>query len=434
MSHPFAFSCSSLYHSFSFRFIRGYLTRVLDDKEEMSKAFSQSSLTPPVEIDARVHGLQRRMAEKGLALVLIIQNVDLFYFSGTLQKGYLIIPAEGEACLFVQKNYERAIHETPLECVRLDSFKELPALVQDHRFNGNRVGMELDVIPVSLFYRIKTLFKNWEILDVSSEIKEVRSIKSDFEIEQIHMSGRIIDEVFSQARQYIREGVTELVVDGTLTSIGRSHGHQGFLRMRGLNQEMMNIHVLSGESGSTHSFCDTPLSGSGLSSAIAQGSSRRRILRDQPIVIDYGGGYNGYVTDETRTFVIGRLRDPLLKAYEVALDITGEMESSVRPGDSPMHIYERALEKAGKAGLGENFMGHGEGKVAFVGHGLGLEINEWPILGRAYRKPLQAGNVFAFEPKFIFPGEGAVGIELDYVVREKGVERITSFPKELIVL
>jgi Xaa-Pro aminopeptidase len=403
-------------------------------KEEMNKALSQSSLTPPVEINARIHGLQRRMAEKGLALVLIIQNVDLFYFSGTLQKGYLFIPAEGEACLFVQKNYERAIHETPLKCVRLESFKELPALVQDHQLNGNRVGMELDVIPVSLFYRIKTLFKNWEILDVSSEIKEVRSIKSDFEIEQIHMSGRIIDEVFSQAWQYIREGVTELAVDGILTSIGRSHGHQGFLRMRGLNQEMMNIHVLSGESGSTHSFCDTPLSGSGLSSAIAQGSSRRRILRDQPIVIDYGGGYNGYVTDETRTFVIGRLRDLLLKAYEVALDITGEMESSVRPGDLPMHIYERALEKSGKAGLGENFMGYGEGKVAFVGHGLGLEINEWPILGRGYRKPLQVGNVFAFEPKFIFPGEGAVGIELDYVVKENGVERVTSFPTELIVL
>ena len=391
-------------------------------------------LAPSEEIRSRLAKLQKKMAEKGLDLVLIIQNVDLFYFSGTLQKGYLFIPAEGEACLFVQKNYERAIHETPLKCVRLESFKELPALAQDHRFNGNRVGMELDVIPVSLFYRIKTLFKNWEILDVSSEIKEVRSIKSDFEIGQIQMSGRIIDEVFSQARQHIREGVTEVVVDGILTSIGRSHGHQGFLRMRGLNQEMMNIHVLSGESGSTHSFCDTPLSGSGLTSAIAQGSSRRRILRDQPIVIDYGGGYNGYVTDETRTFVIGRLKDPLLKAYEVALDIVGEMESSVKPGDSPMDIYERALEKAGKAGFGDNFMGHGEGKVAFVGHGLGLEINEWPILGRGYRKPLQAGNVFAFEPKFIFPGEGAVGIELDYVVREEGVERITCFPRVLVVI
>ena len=119
---------------------------------------SQSSLTPPVEINARIHGLQRRMVEKGLALVLIIQNVDLFYFSGTLQKGYLFIPVEGEACFFVQKNYERAIHETPLKCVRLESFRELPALVQDHQLNGNRVGMELDVIPVSLFYRIKDSF------------------------------------------------------------------------------------------------------------------------------------------------------------------------------------------------------------------------------------------------------------------------------------
>ena len=391
-------------------------------------------LTPSEEIRSRLAKLQKKMAEKGLDLVLIIQNVDLFYFSGTLQKGYLFIPAEGEACLFVQKNYERAIHETPLKCVRLESFKELPALVQDHRFNGNRVGMELDVIPVTVFNRIQGLFKDWEIQDISSEIKEIRSVKSEFEIEQIQMSGRIVDEVFSQAKNYIREGVTELVLDGILTSVGRAHGHQGFLRMRGLNQEMMNIHVLSGESASASSFCDTPLSGYGLTPAIAQGSSRRRIARDQPIVIDYGGGYNGYVTDETRTFVIGRLKDPLMKAYRLALEMIAEVESSARPGDIPVHLYERCRKKADQAGFADHFMGYGEGQVAFVGHGLGLEINEWPILGRGYRKPLQVGNVFAFEPKFIFPGEGAVGIELDYVVRENGVERITGFPRELVVI
>jgi len=296
------------------------------------------------------------------------------------------------------------------------------------------VGMELDVVSVSLFNKIKGVFKDWEVLDVSSEIKEIRSIKSDFEIGQIKKSGEIIDRVFSQSMGHFQEGITELELDGILTSIGRAHGHQGFLRMRGLNQEMMNIHVLSGESASTSSFCDTPLSGYGVTPAIAQGSSERRIKRDQPIVIDYGGGYNGYVTDETRTFVIGRLTDPFKKAYDVALEIIEEMESTIKPGDFPSQIYERALEKASGAGFAENFMGHGEGKVAFVGHGLGLEINEWPILGRGYRDPLQVGNVFAFEPKFVFPGEGAIGIELDYVLRENGIERITTFPKDLIVL
>jgi Xaa-Pro dipeptidase len=400
----------------------------------MRKEFLKSGWTPMNEIDLRIHSLQKKMTEKGVEMTLILQNVDLFYFSGTIQKGYLMIPVEGEAVFFVQKDYERAVRESPLRCVKIESFRDLPGCFKEYHLKGKRVGLELDVVPVSTFNRIRGLFKDWEIQDVSSEIKEIRSTKSEFETEQIRMSGRIIDEVFSQAKNYIREGVTELALDGILTSVGRAHGHQGFLRMRGLNQEMMNIHVLSGESASAISFCDTPLSGEGLTSAIAQGSSRRRISRDQPIVIDYGGGYNGYVTDETRTFVIGRLKDPLHKAYQVALEIIEEMERSVKPGDSPIRIYEQARERANRAGFADHFMGHGEGKVAFVGHGLGLEINEWPILGRGYRKPLQAGNVFAFEPKFIFPGEGAIGIELDYVLGENGVERITNFPKELVVL
>ncbi len=400
----------------------------------MSEALIEARFTPSDEIRSRIHKLQRKMAGKGLELVLIIQNVDLFYFSGTIQKGFLFIPAEGEAILFVQKDFRRGADESPLKCVKLETIRDLPSLLKDYRMEGMRVGMELDVVSVSLFNRIKWVFKDWEVLDVSSEIKEIRSIKSNFEIEQIKKSGEIIDRVFSQAMGYFREGITELELDGMLTSIGRAHGHQGFLRMRGLNQEMMNIHVLSGESASINSFCDTPLSGYGVTPAIAQGSSDRRIKRDQPIVIDYGGGYNGYVTDETRTFVIGRLMDPLQKAYDVALEIMEEMESTVKPGDSPTQIYERALEKARGAGFSENFMGHGEGKVAFVGHGLGLEINEWPILGRGYQKPLRVGNVIAFEPKFIFPGEGAIGIELDYVLTENGVERMTTFPKDLIVI
>ena len=386
------------------------------------------------EIRRRIIRLQEKMSGKGMELALILQNADLFYFSGTVQKGYLLVPVEGEAALFIQKDYERALRETPLRCLKIESLRDLPTFAKENGLEGSRVGLELDVLPVSLFNRIKGIFKNWEASDISPEIREIRSVKSDFEIEQIVMSGRIVDEVFSRAKQHIREGVTELDVDGILTSIGRSHGHQGFLRMRGLNQEMMNIHVLAGESGSTRSFGDTPLNGRGLTPAIAQGSSRQRISRDQPVVIDYGGGYNGYVTDESRTFVIGKLKDFLVKAYGVALEIIEETESEVKAGDSPVQIFERAQRKADRAGFADNFMGHGEGKVAFVGHGLGLEINEWPIIGRGYRKPLQVGNVFAFEPKFIFPGEGAVGIELDYVVREKGLERITGFPKELIVL
>lgn len=391
-------------------------------------------LTPPEEIHARTKALQRKMGEMGVDLALILQNVDLFYFTGTLQRGYLCIPQQGEPVFFVQKYYDRAVRESPLHCIKVKSIKALPNLLRDCGIQGTRLGLELDVIPVSLFHRIKNLLGGWEALDISEEIKGIRSIKSAFEIQQIKGSGVIIDQVFSAVRHHLREGMSEMELDGILVSIGRAAGHQGLVRMRGFNQEMMNIYVLSGAHACTTSFGDTPLCGLGATHAIAQGSSAKRIKRDEPIVIDYGGGFNGYVTDETRTFVIGRLKDHLERAYRIAQAIIDEVESDVRPGDLATGIYERAKAMASKEGLGPYFMGHGEGRVAFVGHGLGLEVNEWPIIGRGFTRPLQPGMVFAFEPKFVFPGEGAVGIEVDYIVREDRLERITHFPTEIVAL
>ena len=389
-------------------------------------------LTPLEEIRARTKALQNKMREKGVDLTLILQNADLFYFTGTLQRGYLCIPQEGEPVFFVQKYYDRAIRESPLQCIKVKGMKALPNLLRDHGITGKQVGLELDVIPVSLFNRIRDLFENWEALDISSEIKEIRSIKSTFEIQQIKQSGTIIDQVFSAVKQYLREGMTELELDGILVSIGRAAGHQGLVRMRGFNQEMMNIYVLSGKNASTVSYGDTPLCGSGANHAIAQGSSPKKIRRNEPIVIDYGGGHNGYVTDETRTFVIGKLKDHLEQAYHVARSIIEDVESSAKPGDLGTGIYERAKAIAAKEGFDPYFMGHGEGQVAFVGHGIGLEVNEWPIIGRGFRRPLEPGMVFAFEPKFVFPGEGAVGVELDYIVRDDGLERVTHFPTDIV--
>jgi Xaa-Pro dipeptidase len=400
----------------------------------MTEKVRTARLTPANEIRSRINNFQRKMAEQGVELSLILQNADLFYFAGTIQKGFLFIPQEGEPILFLQKNFVRGAEESPLRSIKLDSPRTLPKLMQEEGLVGKRVGMELDVVPVSLYERIRDWFQEWEPIDISNEIRDLRSVKSEFEIEQIRRSGEIIDRVFSGVKDYLREGMSEQELDGILTSIGRAHGHQGFLRMRGINQEMMNIHVLSGESASVNSFCDTPLGGPGVTAAIAQGSSGKRIMRDEPVVIDYGGGYNGYVTDETRTFVIGRLKHPIEKAYRVALDMIEDLESSARAGVPPALLYDSARERARKEGLAPNFMGHGEGKVAFVGHGFGLEINEWPVIGKGFRKPLQGGMVFAFEPKFVFPGEGAVGVELDYIVRENRVERVTAFPKEIISL
>jgi Xaa-Pro dipeptidase len=398
----------------------------------MSDDYGTVDLTPAEEIKTRTTKLQDKMREKGIDLALILQNADLFYFTGTLQRGYLCIPQNGEPVFFVQKYYDRAVQESPLPCIKVKGMKALSNLLQDHGIKGERLGLEFDVIPVSLFDRIRDLFGNWQPLDISTEIKEIRSIKSSFEIKQIKRAGEIADLVFSSVKHHLREGMSELELDGVLVSIGRAAGHQGLVRMRGFNQEMMNIYVLSGDSASIVSFGYTPLCGSGANHAIAQGSSPKKIRRNEPIVIDYGGGHNGYVTDETRTFVIDKLKDHLERAYQVARSIIEDVESSAKPGDVATTIYERAKAIAAKEGLEPYFMGHGEGQVAFVGHGIGLEVNEWPIIGRGFRRPLESGMVFAFEPKFVFPGEGAVGIELDYIVKKDGLERVTHFPTDIV--
>jgi Xaa-Pro dipeptidase len=133
------------------------------------------------EIQRRIIRLQERMSEKGMEIALILQNADLFYFSGTIQKGYLLVPLEGEQTLFVQKDYERALREIPLRCIRTESLRDLPGLMKENDLEGSRAGLELDVLPVSLFNRIKGIFKGWEASDISPEIKEIRSVKSDFE-------------------------------------------------------------------------------------------------------------------------------------------------------------------------------------------------------------------------------------------------------------
>jgi Xaa-Pro aminopeptidase len=235
-------------------------------------------------------------------------------------------------------------------------------------------------------------------------------------------------------REIIREGMTELEIDGHLALIARREGHMGILRMRGWNQEMTYAHVLSGESGATVSFLDSPHGGRGNTPAMAQGASFRRIGKNEPIGIDYGVGINGYLADQFRTFVIGDLPGELMRAHDCSVEVHYLFVKEAKPGVSCSDLYRLALKKAEKTGLGEHFMGYGEGKVRFVGHGLGLEIDEYPILAPRFNQRLEPGMVIALEPKFVFPGKGVVGLEDDYLVTATGIERLTLTDQTVIKL
>jgi Xaa-Pro aminopeptidase len=204
--------------------------------------------------------------------------------------------------------------------------------------------------------------------------------------------------------------------------------------MRAWNQDMVNCSVLSGNSGSVLTHLDVSVIGPGISPAFPQGSSFNLIKKDVPIQIDFSIAYNGYITDAARTYVIGSLPQKLMKAYEVILEIRDEMGKRAKPGVACSDLYHHSSQIAKKRGLGDYFIGTKKNQAPFVGHGIGLEIDELPLIAKGFAQPLEIGMVFAFEPKFIFPDIGVVALEDDYLVTENGVEKLTRAEDDIIVI
>jgi Xaa-Pro dipeptidase len=389
-----------------------------------------ATLVPVAEVAGRLAGLQAVLAARALDAALIVQNADLYYFSGTVQQSYLYVPQAGQATLFVRKTVERARRESPLAAIApLDSPKQLATLLSE-RYGAQpaSLGLELDVLPVNYVSRLERWLRGVRFEDISSEIVLLRAIKSPYEIDLIARAAAVADEVCRRIPGILREGLTEAEFAGRVEAEARALGHQGYIRMRGFNQEMFYGQLLTGISGTVSSYLDTPLAGIGLSPAIAQGVSFKRIARGEPIVFDFVPCVNGYIADFTRMFVVGKLAAEVQRAFAVALDIQAEIVRLARPGVTCRTLYEAGLAVAGEACLSANFMGYGPGQVRFLGHGVGLELDELPVIA-ANEMPLAEGMIFALEPKFVLPGQGAVGIENTWVVRSGGIEPLTHAPE-----
>jgi Xaa-Pro aminopeptidase len=190
--------------------------------------------------------------------------------------------------------------------------------------------------------------------------------------------------------------------------------------------------VLAGPSGAVPGYSDSPLCGPGPNPVLGKGPNGHLLAAGDPVIVDLVGGHDGYLADQTRTFSVGPLADDLRAAHGVAGEILRAVERELRPGSTPSGLFDLSERMAADAGLGEHFMGHGHGRVRFLGHGVGMEIDEMPVLAPGFDEPFRPGHVVAIEPKFVFPGRGAVGIENMYAVTEDGYETITTAPEELI--
>lgn len=391
-------------------------------------------LTPADELTRRITALQKLLQQKGVDGALIMDNVDMFYFAGTAQRAYLFVPAEGRPLLMVKKSFTRARGESALqEIIPLANVKDLTKMLNEYGYNKiTTLGLELDVLPAALYLLFQKLFEGTQIVDISGLIRSVRMVKSFYELEVLRDAAQLNYTLFSRARDYLREGITELELAGQLEMVYRLAGHSGTVKMRGFGQEVYFGHILSGTNAAIPSYMESPTGGPGVSMSYPQGAGYKKIARNEPVMIDYVGVLDGYMADQTRIYCIGQLPDKLVHAHETALLIQEAVKHMAVPGALCEDIYRHAMNMAAESGYGEHFMGYSE-SVPFIGHGIGIELNEWPILTSGLKTPLEKNMVIALEPKFIFP-EGAVGIENTFVVGEKGLETLTIFDENIIYL
>ena len=379
---------------------------------------------PAAEIAARLERLQLalRMAEVDAAL--LVEATDLVYFTGVMADAHLIVPADGPPILLVRRSMERVAADSPLTDVRpFSSFKDLPSLLGSPRCR--RVGLELDVLPAARYLRYRDLLADVELVDVAPLLASIRAVKSGWEVERIRAAATQLAAAFSAAPAIVAEQPTDRAVQVELEHVLRRAGHQGPMRFRGLNGQMFYGAVLAGPDGAIAPWADTPLGGPGPNPAVGKGPGGWQIRSGDAVTVDLVGGVDGYLADATRTYFRGQPNPLLAEALGVCETILAELETLMVPGVPAELLYQRGLDLATAAGFGEAWMGHGDSRVRFVGHGVGLEINERPFLAAGFADALVAGNVIAVEPKLVFPGVGAVGIENTYRVAEGGPELLT---------
>jgi Xaa-Pro aminopeptidase len=359
-------------------------------------------------------------------LSAIFGKINLYYFTGTIQDSMLLIPRDGEAVLWVRRSYERAVDESCFPQIRkmrsyrdaASSFTTIP----------DSVYIEAEQVSLAVYQRLQKHFPFREFRPVDPQVLKIRSIKSDYELGLMKKAGEVHRYVLEEcAPELLREGISEAEFSSELYSVMVKEGHQGIVRFGMSEAEIVLGLIGFGESSVYPTYLDSPGGNAGMSPAVPLfGSRDRKLAKGDLVFVDIGCGYHGYHTDKTMTYMFGSsLPDEVIAVHHKCVEIQDAAADLLRPGAVPSQIYESIVGGLDPAFL-KNFMGYGNRQVQFLGHGIGLEIAENPVIAKGFDESLEEGMVIALEPKKGIKGVGMVGIENTFLVTPRGGRSITG--------
>jgi Xaa-Pro dipeptidase len=388
---------------------------------------------PLTELDDRLKRFRTRMdtTQPGWELAAVVSKIPLYYFTGTMQDGLLLIPQDGDAVFWVRQSYERAVDESLYPHIRkMKSYRDIAA---EMRKFPTTIYLETEQVPIAQFQRIRKHLRFRNVKAVDDQIGAVRAKKSPYELALMERAGEIHRHVLEDLVPFmLSEGIDEATLSCDLYSVMVKEGHQGLIRFGGFN-EMLLGQIGFGTSSLCPTCTDTPGGVAGMHPSVPQMGCRTRLLqKGDLVVIDIGCGYNGYQTDKTLSYMFGRsIPDAAIHEHFHCVEIQDELASMLKPGAIPSEIYRTIMAGLEPAFL-TNFMGFGDRRVKFLGHGIGLWIDETPVIAEGFNEPLEERMVFALEPKKGIPDVGLVGIENTFVVTPQGGRPLTGRSKGLV--
>lgn len=383
---------------------------------------------PLTELKNRMKRFRKQMdiSSPGWEIAVVFSKVNLYYFTGTMQDGMLIIPKNEEAKFWVRRSYERALDESLFSNIEpMNGFRDAAKSVSGLQ---DTVYLETEVVPLALYQRFQKYFLFKNVGPVDTQICAVRAVKSEYELSLTREAGKIHKHVLEDiVPEMLREGLSEVDFATELFSVMVEEGHHGLCRFGMFDTEMFLGNVCFGESSIYPSYFNGPGGNYGMSPAVPLIGSRERKLRKGDLVfIDVGCGVEGYNTDKTTTYMFGSpLPKYAIDIHNKCVDIQNEAAAMLKPDAIPSEIYNTIMNTLDEDFL-QNFMGFGNRKVKFLGHGVGLLIDELPVIAQGFDEPLQKGMVFALEPKKGIENIGMVGIENTFIVTDDGGECITG--------
>jgi len=383
----------------------------------------------------RIRLLQDTMPDAGINVVLLNYSRSTLYYANTTQPSILIITPENYH-LMVVKGMEFALEETWLDPQKVSDargYEDVKETLKDWGLDRGRVGMELDILPTIQYLRLSNLLSEFSIVDISRLILHQRRIKDTNEIEFTKGACRIVHEGHRRILEVLREGMTELELSSETEDAQRKAGHEGLYFMRQFDFFMGRGPLASGVNLSKIAGRVQSISGVGMSPSIPLGPSLKKIKKGEMIVVDIPSHYYGYHCDQSRTYVLGEPPESCNTLYAGLKDIADRIIEVLKPGIPCDYLYDKAIKFADEIGLGSYFMrlGNDTQQLSFIGHGMGLELNELPMVGKKSKEMIEEGMIIALELNMCRSTEEVVKLEDTLLINSHGAEILTITPRDL---